>query len=122
MLTVKRWSRWQDWVALVAGVYAALSFLWTPGEREVTGTLIALGALLALVSMWSLFLPGVIASEWAHGVVGVLFIIAPGVMSYTDVTMAAWTSWVVGTIALALGMGSVSLPSLVRPQRPVAQH
>ena len=122
MKSMKRWGRWQDWVVLVTGVYAALSPLWTSGERKVTGTLIALGALLAIASLWSLFLPAVAASEWAHGAVGVLFILAPGVMSYTDVTGAAWTSWVVGAIALALGMGSVSLPSRLRPRRPVGQH
>jgi uncharacterized membrane protein HdeD (DUF308 family) len=119
---MRPWTRLQDWAALIAGLFAALSPIWvsTTGERDAFWALIVLGALLAIAALLSLALPGVVATEWLTVLVGVLLFVAPWVLTYTDRVGASWTSWVVGVIAVALG-GS-SLPASNRVHRQAIQH
>jgi hypothetical protein len=117
---MRPWTRLQDWGTLVAGLYAALSPIWvsTTGERDARWALIALGALLAATALFSLALPGVVATEWLTVLFGVLLFVAPWVLTYTDRTGASWTSWVVGAIAVVLG--GFSVPASARThQRPI---
>ena len=106
---MRPWTRLPDWGTLLAGLYAALSPIWvsTTGERDAFWALIALGALLAVTSLFSLALPGVVATEWLTVLFGVLLFVAPWVLTYTDRVGASWTSWVVGAIAVVLGGFSV---------------
>ena len=62
---MRPWTRLQDYVTLAAGVYAALSPIWvsTTGERGALWALIVLGALVAIASLVSLAMPGVVATE-----------------------------------------------------------
>jgi hypothetical protein len=136
---MRPWTRLPDWGTLLAGLYAALSPIWvsTTGERDAFWALIALGALLAVTSLFSLAMPGVVATEWLTVLFGVLLFVAPWVLTYTDRVGASWTSWVVGAIAVVLGGFSVpastaytgrrSCPSLGRlgrgwRQRPVCPN
>jgi hypothetical protein len=114
---MRPWTRLPDWGTLVAGLYAALSPIWvsTIGERDARWALIALGALLAATALFSLALPGVVATEWLTVLFGVLLFVAPWVLTYTDRTGASWTSWVVGAIAVVLG--GFSVPALTRAHR-----
>ncbi len=51
---MKKWTRWQDWVTVVAGLYAALSVIWTmamPVTPVMEWVQAAFGALLFL-SPW----------------------------------------------------------------------
>ena len=102
---MRPWTRLQDFGALIAGLYAALSPIWvsTTGERGAFWALIALGVLLAVAALVSLAMPGVVATEWLIVLFGVLLFVAPWVLSYTDRTGASWTSWVVGVVAVILG-------------------
>ena len=106
---MRPWTRLQDWGTLLAGLYAALSPIWvnTTGERDAFWALIVLGALLALTALFSLAMPGVVATEWLTVLFGVLLFVAPWVLTYTERTGASWTSWVVGAIAVVLGGFSV---------------
>lgn len=105
---MRSWTRWQDWAAVVIGVYAILSFIWTPTVTAATLSLIVLGALLVINALWSLALPGAIASEYVHSVLGVLLFISPWVMGFVSSTMAmAWTGWVTGILALASGIWAI---------------
>jgi uncharacterized membrane protein HdeD (DUF308 family) len=119
---MRPWTRPQDFGALIAGLFAALSPLWvsTTGERGAFWALIALGVLLAAAALCSLAMPGVVATEWLTVLFGVLLFAAPWVLSYTERSGAAWTSWIVGVVAVVLG-GSAVPPSM-RAHRQVVQH
>ncbi|HEX8135247.1 MAG TPA: SPW repeat protein [Actinomycetes bacterium] len=119
---MRPWTRLQDWGTLIAGLYAALSPIWvsTTGERNAFWALIVLGALLALTALFSLGMPGLVATEWLTVLFGVLLFIAPWVLSYTDRVGASWTSWVVGVIAVVLG--GFTLPISMRTHRQAIQH
>jgi hypothetical protein len=119
---MRPWTRLQDWAALIAGLFAALSPIWvsTTGERDAFWALIVLGALLAIAALVSLALPGVVATEWLTVLVGVLLFVAPWALTYTDRVGASWTSWVVGVIAAALGGSAV--PASNRVRRQAIQH
>jgi hypothetical protein len=120
--SMRPWTRLQDFGALIAGLYAALSPIWvsTTGERGAYWALIALGVLLAVAALVSLAMPGVVATEWLIVLFGVLLFVAPWVLSYTDRTGASWTSWVVGVIAVILG--GTAVPPSLRAHRQAIQH
>ena len=101
---MNRWARWQDWVALIAGVYAFLSPIWTTSVSKATTTLVILGIVTALVALWSLAAPGAVVSEWVVAILGVLFFIAPWVIGFSGVTGMAWTAWIVGVVTVVVGL------------------
>jgi uncharacterized membrane protein HdeD (DUF308 family) len=111
---MRPWTRFQDWGTLLAGAYAALSPIWvsTTGERDGFWALVVLGALLAVTALFSLAMPGIVATEWLTVLFGVLLFVAPWVLTYTDRSAASWTSWVVGAIAVVLG--GFSIPARYR--------
>lgn len=115
---MRPWTRLQDWGILLAGLYAALSPIWvsTTGERDAFWALIVLGALMAVAALFSLALPGVVATEWLAVLFGVLLFVAPWVLTYTDRMGASWTSWVVGVIAVVLGGLSVPVSNRIHRQ------
>jgi uncharacterized membrane protein HdeD (DUF308 family) len=115
---MRPWTRLQDWGILLAGLYAALSPIWvsTTGERDAFWALIVLGALMAVAALFSLALPGMVATEWLAVLFGVLLFAAPWVLTYTDRMGASWTSWVVGVIAVVLGGFSVPASNRIHRQ------
>ncbi|MFI7615282.1 hypothetical protein E1286_24975 [Nonomuraea terrae] len=117
---MKAWSRWQDWVTLVAGIYAALSPIWVNGASGAAPSLIVLGVLTAVTSLVSLANPGVVATEWLNALWGVLLFVAPWVITYTQSMGASWTSWVVGVITVILSLTAV--PASKAAHRQVIQH
>jgi len=102
------WTRPHDWAEVVLGVVALLTPLWMDTDNGATWTMIVLGALIALDGLASLAVPGQVYGEGLQIVLGVLMIISPWVMGYTELTGIAWTSWVVG--ALTVIVGAVALP------------
>jgi SPW repeat len=106
--STRAWTRWQDWALVVFGLVGALSTIWVDTTTTAMWTLIILGALIALDGLWSLAMPGMVASEGVEVVLGVLLFIAPWVLGYTTLTTASWFSWVVG--ALAIIVGGATLP------------
>ncbi|GGM35505.1 hypothetical protein GCM10012275_03510 [Longimycelium tulufanense] len=104
---MKPWTRWQDWGAVVFGVYTLLSPLWLTTSTGAMWTMIVFGALLAIAGAWSLAQPGSVISEYSHVVLGVLLFLAPWVMGYADMAGAAWTSWIVGVLAVIVGLAGV---------------
>src|SRR5919108_2477892 len=119
---MRPWTRLQDFATLVAGLYAALSPIWvnTTGERDAFWALIVLGALIAIASLVSLAMPGVVATEALTVLFGVLLFIAPWVLSYTGHAAAAWTSWLVGAIAVVVAASA--MPATNRAHRQAIQH
>lgn len=100
---MQKWTRWQDWVALIAGVYAFLSPIWTDTSTTATWTMIVLGVVTALVSLWSLSMPADRNSEVAHVVMGVLLFISPWVMGFDGIEAMASTAWIVGIVTFVVG-------------------
>ena len=117
---MKKWTRWQDWVAVVAGLYVALSTLWTAQAGASTSFMLVLGILLVAAGVWSLAMPGLVSMEWIHVVLGALLIISPFVGNYAMSTGAAWTSWIVGAIAVVVGL--LAVQPAMRMHHPQASH
>lgn len=101
---MKRWTRWQDWVVLIAGAYALLSPIWTETETNATWTMVVLGALLVVSALWSLAMPGAVGAEATHAGLGVLMVISPWVMGFSDRTALSWTAWIVGAVSIVMGL------------------
>ena len=92
VVDVKRWSHPQDFVALVAGVYAALSPIWTTTTTAATWTVVVLGVVTAALAVLSLARPGVIA-DGLMAVMGVLFVLSPWVVGFAGTHPKAWRAW-----------------------------
>jgi hypothetical protein len=95
------------------GLYAALSPIWvsTTGEREALPTLVVLGALLALASLYSLAQPGVVATEWLNAPFGAL----PASFQLTVIGRLLWNPRP-GKASSAIGRRLVATTS--RPATP----
>ncbi|MGZ4494354.1 MAG: SPW repeat protein [Nocardioides sp.] len=100
---MKQWTRWQDWVAVVAGAYAVVSPIWTNTTNKATWTMIILGVLTAAAALGSLAVPDNNLTDGAVAVLGVLFILSPWVMGFSGTTAMAWTAWIVGAVSLVVG-------------------
>lgn len=103
----RSWHRWQDWAALVIGVLTALSPIVVTTSTTVLWTLVVFGVVIAATGLWSLAQPGSVVSEYLHAVLGALLLISPWVLSYSDLTGAAWTSWVAGALTIVVGLAAL---------------
>ena len=117
---MRRWTRWQDWVALVVGVYAALAPIWTETDNKTTWTMVILGAVTAVVSVWSLAMPDDRISEYIHAALGVLFFVSPWAMQFTDLNAMSYTAWAVGLITFVMGVWA--LPQVQERLHHAPQH
>lgn len=121
-----RWVRWQDWVALIAGVYALLSPLWTTTVHDASVTLLVLGIVTAVVALWSLAAPRMVGPDGLVAVLGVLFFISPWVFGFQATTGIAWTAWVIGVVTFIAGAWALPMESkahrLGGGGRMAAQH
>ena len=99
---MKKWSRWQDWVAVVAGLYAALSVMWTTSAGVSAALMVVFGVLLIASGVINLAMPGTPAVEWVQAALGALLFLSPWLGSYTTHAGAAWTSWITGLVALVV--------------------
>lgn len=97
---MRKWTRWQDWVAVAAGLYAALATMWTAQTAISTPVMIVLGVLLIVAGLWNLSTPKMPAIEWAQIILAALLFISPWVVGYTGLMSTAWTCWIAGGIAV----------------------
>jgi hypothetical protein len=117
---MSRWTRWQDWVVLVVGIYSVIAPFWASTESRATWTMVVLGALLAVSALWSLAMPGVMGAEASHAILGILLVVSPWVMSFTQLTTLTWTAWIGGAVALVMGVWA--LPESRAVHRTAAVH
>lgn len=99
---MKKWTRWEDWVAIVVGLVVALSTIFlTPAGASVP-IMVTLGVLLIVSGVVNLWRPGLVAMEYVQGGLGILLFIAPWVGGYAGSASmgAAWMSWIGGAIAV----------------------
>lgn len=114
---MKRWTHPQDFIALIVGVYALLSPLWTTTTSKATTTMVVLGAVTAVLSVIELVRPDMLSIEGLTAAIGVLFVISPWVMGFTDMRGMAWTAWAAGVITLLVGAADLQV---TRSHRGVA--
>ena len=101
---MKRWNRWQDYAAVLAGLYVALATIWTTQQASPMAMMIGVGVLLILSGVWNLMTPGQPAAEWILLLSGALLFISPWIAGYTAHNGATWTSWIAGGVALIVGI------------------
>lgn len=106
--SARAWTRWQDWAAVLLGAYLVVATLWTMTTMSALLTMLVLGGLLVIGGAWSLAIPGSMTSEYAHMLLGVLLFVSPWVLGYAAFAGAAWTSWVVGVLAVIVGAAALS--------------
>lgn len=107
---MKASTRWQDYAAVIIGIFAALSPLWLATNSGARWSLIVLGVLTALAGLAHMARPGMAAMDYAIGVLGVLMFISPWVMNFHTMTATAWTAWVVGVLAVVVSL--VGMPAM----------
>jgi len=121
-----QWTRWQDWGAVVLGIVAGVAVVWLDATNAAAWTdaalwsLLVFGVLLLASGLWSLTRPDSVASEYVHIGLGVLLFISPWVLDYATVPAAAWTSWVVGALAVLVGVAAI--PMATTAHRMAGQH
>lgn len=108
---MSKWTHPQGLVAFLAGIFAALSPIWNQtASVEAMNAMFALGVVTAVVALLSLALPGRVAFEGLIAFVGLLFVLSPWVMGFTnDGTSLARTAWIVGIVALVAGAADVQM-------------
>ena len=109
---MSKWTHPQGLAALIAGIYAMLSPIWTthPEGNKAVYTMVGLGVVTAVLALMSLARPGRVALEGLVALMGVLFIISPWVMGFSTGFMAfAWTAWIVGIVALVAGAADLQV-------------
>ena len=98
---MKKWTRWEDYVAIVAGLYAALATMWTSQTTASTSLMLVFGILLIVSGVLNLAMPGTPWLEYAQCAFGVLLFLSPWMGAYTGHMGASWTSWIAGIVAAA---------------------
>lgn len=104
---MKKWNRWQDWVTVAAGVFAAVSVLWTKQQGMSTTFMVLFGALLVVSGLVNLAMPGTPVMEWVQAVLAVGLVLSPWMGSYSGAAGAAWISWVAGAVALIVTAAAI---------------
>ncbi len=100
---MKKWMRWEESVAAIAGLYAVLAPIWTDTTTRATWTMVVLGLLTIAAAVGAMALEDNELTDGAVAVLGVLFVISPWVIGFSDITAMAWTAWIVGAVALVIG-------------------
>ena len=106
---MKRWTHSQDILALIVGVYAFLSPIWTTTTGKATGTMIVLGIITALLALAELIRPDMMSVEGVLALMGVLFFISPWVMGFSGTRPMAWTAWIVGVVTFVIGAADLQV-------------
>jgi hypothetical protein len=103
----RAWTRPQDWVSLLAGLYLALSPLWIDIDTTGTWAMVIIGAAIAAMALTALYAPGAYIDEWMTAVGGAAAFVAPWVFTYTATEAAAWTSWITGAVVVVAALAAV---------------
>ena len=99
---MKKWTRWEDWVAIAVGVVVAVSAMLMAPVGSSVALMITLGVLLVISGVVNLAMPGMVAMEYVQGALGLLLIVSPWIGGYADpMTFGpAWMSWIGGAVVV----------------------
>lgn len=101
------WTRVQDWISLVAGLYLALSPLWFDVATAATWAMVGTGAVIAVMALVALAMPGAYVDEAAMVVGGLAAVLSPWLFSFTEETGAAWSAWAVGGVVVISALAAL---------------
>jgi hypothetical protein len=101
------WTRFQDWVTLLAGALMAFSPIWVNVSTRGAWAMVIIGAAIGVMALIALAQPGAVIDEWATAAAGVVAFVAPWVFSYADQGNAAWTSWTVGALVVVFALAAI---------------
>ncbi len=113
-------SRAQDLLAVVLGVFTALSPLWVDTNDNARWSLIVLGVLIALTGLAQMYRASLTAADFAMGLFGALLFISPWAMDFTNYRGASWTAWVVGVVTVVVAVAA--LPAMSARLHDMAPH
>lgn len=100
---MKKWTRWEDWVAAGVGLVVAVSALLVPAMGASMPWMLALGVLLIAAGILNLAMPGMVAMEYVQLALGALLFVAPWLGGYADMQYSgAWISWIGGAVAVVV--------------------
>lgn len=105
---MKKWARWQDWVGVAAGLYAAISTTWLAGSTASMTLMLVFGILMIVTALISVAMPRLVSMEWALAISSALLFVSPWMGSYTNYGQATWTSWICGAIGVVAGLWAVA--------------
>ncbi|HWD62830.1 MAG TPA: SPW repeat protein [Humibacter sp.] len=118
---MKKWTRWQDWVTVAAGIVVALAAIWVAPAGLSVVLMVVLGVLLVAAGLVNLAMPGLEWMEWVHGVIGVLLFVSPWAGMYATQMGAAWFSWVCGGVVIVVTALEL-VPSLTERRHMAHSH
>lgn len=101
---MKKWTRWQDWVGVAAGIVAAVSTTWLDGTSTSMTLMLVFGLLMVVTGVWSVMMPRLVSMEWALAIASALLFASPWLGSFTDLAGAAWMSWICGGVGIVAGL------------------
>ncbi|HEY8294813.1 MAG TPA: SPW repeat protein [Micrococcaceae bacterium] len=119
---MKKWTRWQDWVAIIAGLVAALSTIWLKQAGASTALMMVFGILLIVCGAINLAVPGQPIVEYAQAAVGLVLFLSPWLGSFATQMGAAWFSWICGAVAVIVTAAAIKPSTEVRHQRIMPSH
>ncbi|MFJ2317420.1 SPW repeat protein [Arthrobacter sp. JUb115] len=105
---MKKWTRWQDWVGVAAGIAAAVSTTWLGGTSTSMTLMAAFGLLMVITGVWSVMMPRLVSMEWALVIASALLFASPWMGSFTDSAGVAWMSWICGGVGVVAGLLALS--------------
>src|ERR1700681_3156187 len=119
---MEKWNRWQDWANVVLGVVLFVTpFVFgATANTTVAFTAYIGGVLLVILGLFDLANPANQLGERVEAVVGVLVFISPWVLGFSDLTMMAWSAWIIGVLSVVL-TATVLFADRGQP-RMAAQH
>lgn len=98
---MKKWTRWEDWVAVGVGLVVVLSAFLMPQMGASMPWMIGAGALLIASGVVNLAMPGMVAMEYVQLALGAVLFLAPWLGGYADMQSGiAWVCWAGGAIAV----------------------
>ena len=98
---MNKWTRWEDWVAVVVGLVAAVAALFVPPMGASMPWMLIVGVLLIAAGVMNLAMPGMVAMEYVQLALGAVLFVAPWLGGYAGMdSTAAWICWIGGAIAV----------------------
>lgn len=98
---MNKWTRWEDWVAVVVGLVAAVAALLMPPMGASMPWMLIVGILLIVAGVMNLAMPGMVAMEYVQLALGAVLFVAPWLGGYADMSStAAWICWIGGAVAV----------------------
>ncbi|MCC2031100.1 SPW repeat domain-containing protein [Microbacterium allomyrinae] len=98
---MKKWTRWEDWVAVGVGLVAAVSAFLMPQMGASMPWMLIVGILLIAAGVANLAMPGMVAMEYVQLALGAVLFLAPWFGGYAAMdSAAAWVCWIGGAVAV----------------------